>query len=63
VATSAEKLHLPFPVAPDQLRQMALANATTLDAVPRDWGFAPRPMAGNLGYLRKRPAEQEPAPA
>jgi len=31
--------------------------------VQRDWGFTPLPMAGNLGYLRQKPAGQEPTAA
>ena len=63
VARTSEALHLPFPVASDQLRQLAFDNASTLDVVQRDWGFTPRAMAGNLGYLRQKTAQQEPAPA
>lgn len=61
VAGTAEALHLPFPVATDQLRQLAYDNATATDIVQREWGFTPRSMAGNLGYLRRKPAAQEPA--
>ena len=62
VARTSEALHLPFPVASDQLRQLAFDNASTLDVVQRDWGFTPRAMAGNLGYLKQKAAKQEPAP-
>jgi uncharacterized protein YbjT (DUF2867 family) len=58
VAGTAERLRLPFPVATDQLRQLAYDNATDLDAVEREFGFAPQPMHGNLGYLRERPDRQ-----
>ncbi len=63
VARTAEAVHLPFPVASDQLRQLAFDNASGLDVVQRDWGFTPRPMAGNLGYLRQKIAKQEPGVA
>jgi NADH dehydrogenase len=53
VAGIAEMAHLPFPVATDQLRQLAFDNATDLHAVERDWGFPPRSMRGELGYLRR----------
>jgi NADH dehydrogenase len=52
VAGSAELVRLPFPVATDQLRQLALDNITTLDSVATAFGFEPADMAGNLGYLR-----------
>ena len=63
VARTSEALHLPFPVASDQLRQRAYDNAAEQDVVQREWGFTPRAMAGNLGYLRQKTAQQEPAPA
>jgi uncharacterized protein YbjT (DUF2867 family) len=62
VAGTAERLHLPFPVATDQLRQLRLENFTEVDAVERAFGFAPRPMEGNLTYLRHRPKDQESTP-
>lgn len=60
VARAAELVRLPFPVASDQVRQLALDNVTNPDAVERAFGFAPLDMAGRLGYLRRRRAEQEP---
>jgi uncharacterized protein YbjT (DUF2867 family) len=63
VAGTSEALHLPFPVATDQLRQLKLDNIGPLDGVERAFGFAPRDMAGNLGYLRRRKAHQEPSQA
>lgn len=62
VARTAEKVGIPFPVASDQLRQLALDNADELGVVRRDWGFDPAPMNGRLGYLRTKPADQETAP-
>jgi NADH dehydrogenase len=61
VARSSELVRLPFPVASDQLRQLALDNITALDGVEREFGFSPRPMAGGLGYLRRKLRDQEPA--
>jgi len=62
VARASELVHLPFPVASDQLRQLKLDNIGPLDGVERAFGFAPRPMNGHLGYLRRRasaPAEPD----
>jgi len=58
VAGSAELVHLPFPVATDQLRQLRLDNIGPMDLVRERFGFEPRPMEGALGYLRQKPAEQ-----
>ncbi|MBI3748495.1 MAG: complex I NDUFA9 subunit family protein [Chloroflexi bacterium] len=58
VAGSAELVHLPFPVATDQLRQLRLDNVGPLDLIPSRFGFEPRPMEGGLGYLRRRPRDQ-----
>ena len=58
VAATAEFLHLPFPVATDQLRQLRLDNVGPLGAIPARFGFEPRDMAGQLGYLRQRPRDQ-----
>lgn len=63
VAGTSERIHLPFPVATDQLRQLKLDNIGPLDAFVEAFGFAPRDMAGQLGYLRRRKAHQEPEPA
>ena len=60
VAGAAELVHLPFPVATDQLRQLKLDNIGPLDLIPNRFGFQPRPMEGALGYLRRKPAEQLP---
>jgi NADH dehydrogenase len=61
VAGAAETLHLPFPVATDQLRQLKLDNIGPLHGVEQHFGFRPRPMNGHLGYLRRnrrRPAHR-----
>jgi NADH dehydrogenase len=58
VARISEAIHLPFPVATDQLRQLRLDNIGALDAVPSRFGFTPRDMAGELGYLRQRQRDQ-----
>ncbi len=63
VASTAELVHVPFPVATDQLRQLRLDNIGPLDVIPTTFGFEPRPMEGALGYLRHKPADQVPAPA
>jgi NADH dehydrogenase len=62
VAGAAEAAHLPFPVATDQLRQLALDNIGPLDGVHAAFGFVPRRMEGELQYLRRRKASQGPMP-
>ena len=62
VAGAAEAAHLPFPVATDQLRQLALDNVGPLDGVHAAFGFIPRRMEGELQYLRRRKAMQGPMP-
>lgn len=59
VAGGSERLGLPFPVATDQLRQLARDNATALNAVPASFGFAPRSMRGALGYVARPRKEQD----
>lgn len=64
VAGTAEALRLRFfPVATDQLRQLALDNVGALDAVHGAFGFVPRKMEGELLYLRLPKKRQEPTPA
>jgi NADH dehydrogenase len=63
VAGAAEAMRLPFPVSTDQLRQLALDNVGPLDGVHSAFGFIPRRMEGELLYLRRRKAQQEPTPA
>ncbi len=60
VARSAELVRFPFPVASDQLRQLRLDNIGPLGLVEERFGFRPRDMAGELGYLRHRVRDQEP---
>jgi NADH dehydrogenase len=48
-----------FPVATDQLRQLALDNVTDAASVPRAFGFDPRTMEGELRYLRHSRRRQE----
>ncbi len=66
VAGAAEAVHLPFPVATDQLRQLRLDNIGPLHGVEHAFGFKPRPMNGRLGYLgrrgRPRPTNAPTAP-
>lgn len=61
VARAAELARLPFPVASDQLRQLRRDNVGPLDLVEREFGFRPRDMGGQLGYLRRRPRDQDGA--
>jgi NADH dehydrogenase len=61
VAGSSELVHIPFPVATDQLRQLRLDNIGPLDTVEREFGFIPQAMEGQLGYLQKKKRAQEPA--
>ena len=56
VAGAAELVHIPFPVATDQLRQLRLDNIGPLDLIPTRFGFEPRSMEGALGYLRREAA-------
>ena len=58
VAGVWEAIRLPFPVATDQLRQLALDNIGALDAVERELGFVPVDMAGRLGYLQRKISRQ-----
>jgi uncharacterized protein YbjT (DUF2867 family) len=62
VAGAAERVRFPFPVATDQLRQLRLDNVGAPDTIEREFGFAPRAMEGQLGYLRKKPREQDVLP-
>ncbi|MGZ6340146.1 MAG: complex I NDUFA9 subunit family protein, partial [Candidatus Limnocylindrales bacterium] len=61
VASAAETLRLPFPVATDQLRMLKLDNVTAIDSVELAFGFTPQGMDGQLGYLRRPASQQEPA--
>ena len=63
VARASELVHLPFPVATDQLRQLKLDNIGPVDGVERAFGIRPRPMNGRLGYLRQRGQRQGRRPA
>jgi uncharacterized protein YbjT (DUF2867 family) len=58
VAGAAELVHLAFPVATDQLRQLRLDNIGPLGVIPARFGFQPRPMEGALGYLRAKRRDQ-----
>ena len=58
VAGTSELVHIPFPVATDQLRQLRLDNIGPLDVIPTRFGFEPRPMEGALGYLRTPQRDQ-----
>lgn len=54
-ASMMDKLLAHPLVTPHQLDMLAKPNITRLDAVRTGFGFEPRPMWGNLGYL-KRPS-------
>jgi len=58
VARISEAIRFPFPVATDQLRQLALDNIGATDAVERELGFAPVDMGGRLGYLKRKISKQ-----
>ena len=60
VAGISERLHIPFPVATDQLRQLKLDNIGPLGSFEAAFGIAPAEMAGNLGYLARKLRDQEP---
>jgi hypothetical protein len=62
VAGAAERLHVPFPVATDQLRLLKVDNIGPLDLIPTRFRFDPRPMEGALGYLR-RPLRDQRVPS
>lgn len=58
VARTSELARIPFPVASDQLRQLRLDNIGPLGLIDERFGWTPRDMAGQLGYLRKRRRDQ-----
>ena len=58
VSGALERVHLAFPAATDQLRQLKLDNVSGLDAVPSAFGFQPADMGGRLGYLRRKLRDQ-----
>lgn len=58
VAGASETVHLPFPVATDQLRQLKYDNIGPIDSVKDGFGFEPRAMEGGLTHLRLRVNEQ-----
>ena len=60
VAGLSEAVHLPFPVATDQLRQLKHDNVGPVDSVRTGFGFDPRPMEGGLTHLRRKVSDQEP---
>ena len=42
-----------FPVTRQQLKMLKLDSSTDLGSVEKEFGFAPRPIRGNLGYLSR----------
>lgn len=49
---AGERLAPSFPVTSAQLAMIALDNVTALDSVASRFGFQPRPLRGNLAYLK-----------
>jgi len=41
------------PVTRQQLKMLALDSATELDSVKKAFGFSPRPVSGNIGYVTR----------
>ena len=41
------------PVTTDQLKMLGIENTTGLDSVEASFGFAPRPMKGNIDYVKR----------
>ena len=58
VAGVSEGIHLPFPVATDQLRQLRYDNIGPIESVKTGFGFDPRPMEGGLTHLRAKTKDQ-----
>jgi len=58
VAGVSEAIHLPFPVATDQLRQLRYDNIGPIESVKSGFGFEPRPMEGGLTHLRHKAKDQ-----
>ena len=52
VASLMETLAPRPPVTAEQLKMIAVDNVTDVQSVERDFGFTPRPLQGNLDYLR-----------
>ena len=52
VAAVMERILPTPPVTPGQLRLLEKQNVTRLDAVTRQFGFEPMPLAGNCAYLQ-----------
>ena len=51
--TIAMEKFLPNPPATtSQLEMLSLDNVTELDSVERNFQMKPRPLAGNIGYIR-----------
>jgi NADH dehydrogenase len=58
VAAIYERLGVWFPTSTDQLRQLRLDNTGPLSLIREMFGFEPRDMAGQLGYLKRPVADQ-----
>ena len=51
-AAVMEKFMPKPPVTREQLKMLGLDNTTAVDSVERTFGFAPRPLRGNIDYVR-----------
>ncbi|MDQ3871763.1 MAG: complex I NDUFA9 subunit family protein [Chloroflexota bacterium] len=58
VARIYETLKVYFPTATDQLRQLRLDNIGPLTLIRDEFGFEPRQLEGQLGYLKRKSSEQ-----
>jgi uncharacterized protein YbjT (DUF2867 family) len=58
VAGIYERFGAWFPTSTDQLRQLKLDNTGSLTLIRDTFGFEPRDMAGQLGYLTRPPEQQ-----
>lgn len=41
------------PVTSEQMKMLGIDNTTALDSVEANFGFAPRPMRGNIDYIKR----------
>ena len=62
VAGTSEVLHLPFPVATDQLRQLRLDNVGALDVIPSRFGFRRATWPGSWATCAGRAASRRDLP-
>ncbi len=53
VVSVMEALMPRTPVTSEQLKMLGIDNTTALDSVDASFGFAPRPMKGNIDYVKR----------